>query len=109
MEDAEAAAAVEAVAAAGSPEEAARVGRRVERARPDLLRPDWPAAKLAVMAAALRAKVCRTHPALLPVFSGRCTSCQRTLAVQPMSLFVTRCVHPARSEPHDTPARKRVS
>ncbi len=55
--DAEAAAAVEAIAAAGSPEEAARIGRRVERARPGLLRPDWADAKLAVMAAGLRAKV----------------------------------------------------
>ena len=42
---------------AASPEEAARVGRRMERSRPDLLRADWAAAKLAVMAAALRAKV----------------------------------------------------
>jgi len=54
--DAQAAAAVEAIAAAGSPEEAARIGRLFERARPDLLRPDWAAAKLPVMAAALRAK-----------------------------------------------------
>ncbi len=63
--DAEAAAAVEAIAAAGSPEEAARIGRLFERARPDLLRPDWAAAKLPVMAAALRAKARAQRPGSL--------------------------------------------
>lgn len=48
--------AVEEIAAAPSPEEAARVGRRLERARPELLRPDWPAAKVPIMREALRAK-----------------------------------------------------
>lgn len=38
---AEAAALVEAIAAAGSPEEAARVGRRAERSQPHLLTPGW--------------------------------------------------------------------
>lgn len=47
---------VEAIAAAPSPEEAARIGRRTERTRPELVRRDWPTAKLAVMRAALHAK-----------------------------------------------------
>ncbi|KAK9837095.1 hypothetical protein WJX81_002479 [Elliptochloris bilobata] len=59
VDDQEAKAAVEAIAAAASPEEAARIGRRVERAQPDLLRADWAAAKLTVMAVALRAKFTR--------------------------------------------------
>lgn len=52
----EAQALVAAIAAARSPEEAARLGRRAERQRQDLLRPDWAASKPAVMLAALRAK-----------------------------------------------------
>ncbi|KAF8061418.1 hypothetical protein HT031_004509 [Scenedesmus sp. PABB004] len=52
----EAAALVEAIAASLSPEEAARLGRRAERERPELLRPDWAAAKRRVMLGALRAK-----------------------------------------------------
>ena len=52
----DAAALVEAIAAAGSPEEAARLGRGAQRQRPDLMRPDWDAAKVPVMLAALRAK-----------------------------------------------------
>ena len=45
-----------AVAAAPSPEEAARLGRRAERERPALVRPGWGAAKKGVMLRALRAK-----------------------------------------------------
>ncbi|KAG2431801.1 hypothetical protein HXX76_009296 [Chlamydomonas incerta] len=56
----EAAAVMEAIAAAPSPEEAARIGRRTERTRPELLRKDWGSAKLGFMEAALRAKF-RTH------------------------------------------------
>lgn len=41
---------------AASPEEAAALGRRHERYRKDLLRPDWADAKVAVMHAVLRAK-----------------------------------------------------
>ena len=53
----EAAPLVEAIAAAGSPEEAAALGRRAERQRPELLRGDWgEETKLAVMGAALAAK-----------------------------------------------------
>ncbi len=52
----DAAALVQAIAAAASPEEAARLGRRAQRQRPDLVRPDWDASKLAAMLAALRAK-----------------------------------------------------
>ncbi|KXZ44943.1 hypothetical protein GPECTOR_60g720 [Gonium pectorale] len=52
----DAAAVVEAIAAAPSPEEAARIGRRTERTRPELLRPDWGSAKVEVMLSALRAK-----------------------------------------------------
>ena len=58
VEHAEAAAVVERIAAADSPEEAARIGRGTERGQPMLLRPDWATAKLAVMYAGLRAKVC---------------------------------------------------
>jgi diaminohydroxyphosphoribosylaminopyrimidine deaminase/5-amino-6-(5-phosphoribosylamino)uracil reductase len=49
-----------AIAAAPSPEEAARLGRRAERERPELVRPDWPRAKRGVMLRALRAKF-RAH------------------------------------------------
>ncbi|KAK9907626.1 hypothetical protein WJX75_007205 [Coccomyxa subellipsoidea] len=56
VEHAEAAAVVERIAAADSPEEAARIGRGTERGQPMLLRPDWATAKLAVMYAGLRAK-----------------------------------------------------
>ncbi|KAG2494143.1 hypothetical protein HYH03_007779 [Edaphochlamys debaryana] len=52
----DAAAVMEAIAAAPSPEEAARIGRRTERTRPELLRRDWPTAKIGVMLSALRAK-----------------------------------------------------
>jgi diaminohydroxyphosphoribosylaminopyrimidine deaminase/5-amino-6-(5-phosphoribosylamino)uracil reductase len=52
----DAAALVESISAALSPEEAAQLGRRVERERPELVRPDWADAKRAVMLAALRAK-----------------------------------------------------
>jgi diaminohydroxyphosphoribosylaminopyrimidine deaminase/5-amino-6-(5-phosphoribosylamino)uracil reductase len=52
---------IEAIHAAASPEEAARTGRAAQRQRPDLVRPHWDTAKLAVMEAALRAKF-TTHP-----------------------------------------------
>jgi ribA/ribD-fused uncharacterized protein len=57
---ADAAAIVEAIAAAESPEEAARIGRQNERQRSELVRSDWAVAKRAVMLAALRAKF-NTH------------------------------------------------
>ncbi|KAK9807042.1 hypothetical protein WJX72_011769 [[Myrmecia] bisecta] len=44
------------IAAASSPEEAARIGRYNQRMQPNLVRPDWDTAKLDVMYAALRAK-----------------------------------------------------
>jgi ribA/ribD-fused uncharacterized protein len=44
------------IRAAESPEEAARIGRRAERATPELVRPDWAAIKRGVMMGALRAK-----------------------------------------------------
>ncbi|GAX84404.1 hypothetical protein CEUSTIGMA_g11826.t1 [Chlamydomonas eustigma] len=48
----------ESVAAMQSPEEAARLGRLMQRTRPDLLRPDWdqPETRISVMESALRAK-----------------------------------------------------
>lgn len=49
---------IELIANAASPEEAAKTGRRFQRQQPALVRPDWSAAKLEVMLAALRAKVC---------------------------------------------------
>lgn len=83
MEDAEAKAAAEAIAAAPSPEEAARIGRRMERARPDLLRADWAAAKLAVMAVALRAKA-RLGYSLLYVLASLCGA--RPARTEPASM-----------------------
>ena len=47
----------EQIASAASPEEAARIGRQNERFQPSLVRRDWSTAKLAVMHAALKAKV----------------------------------------------------
>lgn len=44
------------IAASESPEEAARVGRRAQRASPELVRGDWDEIKVEVMRAALRAK-----------------------------------------------------
>ncbi|WIA34857.1 hypothetical protein OEZ86_013155 [Tetradesmus obliquus] len=52
----DAAALVESISAALSPEEAAQLGRRVERERPELVRRDWADAKRTVMRAALQAK-----------------------------------------------------
>lgn len=52
---------VNAIRSARSPEEAARLGRRLERERPDLVGPLWATAKVGVMYAALRCKFC-THP-----------------------------------------------
>ena len=52
----------QAIAGAASPEEAARLGRGAQRGRPGLVRPDWEAAKLDVMHAALLAKF-RQHEA----------------------------------------------
>ena len=46
----------QAIRAAGSPEEAAALGRRAEREQPHLLPPDWGTAKLSVMLAAVGAK-----------------------------------------------------
>ena len=48
---------VEEIAAAPSPEEAARLGRAAQKQRPHLVRPDWDTAKLFIMEAALRVKV----------------------------------------------------
>lgn len=66
VEHAEAAAVIERIAGAGSPEEAARIGRGTERSQPLLLRSDWATAKLAVMYAGLRAKV-NPRPSCLTV------------------------------------------
>jgi diaminohydroxyphosphoribosylaminopyrimidine deaminase/5-amino-6-(5-phosphoribosylamino)uracil reductase len=56
VEDPEAVALIAAIATAPSPEEAAAIGRRAERERPDLVHPDWEADKPGVMLGALRAK-----------------------------------------------------
>lgn len=79
VDDAEAKAAADAIAAAPSPEEAARIGRRMECARPDLLRADWAAAKLAVMAVALRAKArpSRSVPLLVASVCGGMASSKK--------------------------------
>lgn len=57
------AAIIEMVAAAVSPEEAARLGRRHQRLQPAAIRSDWDQGKLQVMLAALRAKVIIAHSA----------------------------------------------
>ncbi|KAL0402698.1 UNVERIFIED_CONTAM: Riboflavin biosynthesis protein PYRR, chloroplastic [Sesamum latifolium] len=46
-----------------SPEEAARIGRRTQRQRPDLVRPDWESVKIDVMYRALKCKF-STYPNL---------------------------------------------
>ncbi|KAL0298462.1 UNVERIFIED_CONTAM: Riboflavin biosynthesis protein PYRR, chloroplastic [Sesamum radiatum] len=46
-----------------SPEEAARIGRRIQRQRPDLVRPDWESVKIDVMYRALKCKF-STYPNL---------------------------------------------
>ncbi|CAO2837513.1 unnamed protein product [Amaranthus hypochondriacus] len=46
----------EAIKSAKSPEEAARIGRKTQRRRPDLVRPDWETAKIDVMYRALKCK-----------------------------------------------------
>ena len=48
--------------ATSAPEEAARIGRALQRARPELIRGDWDEVKLEVMRAAIRAKL-EAHPA----------------------------------------------
>ena len=60
--DPAAADAMERIRAASAPEEAARIGRALQRARPELIRKDWSEVKLEVMRAAIRAKV-DAHPA----------------------------------------------
>eukprot|EP00887_Chlorella_sp_A99_P007630 scaffold20.g7630.t1 len=52
----EAASLVDAIAAAASPEEAARLGRGAQRSRPELVREDWQRSQVAVMYAGLWAK-----------------------------------------------------
>ena len=64
-----AAALVAAIAAAPSPEAAAKLGRAAQRDEPALVRADWEDAKPGVMAAALRAKV-RAHPAVLAALAA---------------------------------------
>ena len=49
--------AMERIRAAGAPEDAARIGRTLQRTRPELIRPDWDEVKMDVMRAALRAKM----------------------------------------------------
>lgn len=51
--------AMEAIRAASSPEEAARIGRTLQRTNPRLIRPDWDECKERVMRDALRAKLTR--------------------------------------------------
>lgn len=55
---------VAAIAAAPSPEAAAKLGRTAQRDAPELVRGDWEDAKPVVMSCALRAKVA-THPSVL--------------------------------------------
>ena len=59
VDDVAATEAMEAIRAASSPEEAARIGRTLQRTRPSLIRRDWDACKEGVMRAALCAKLTR--------------------------------------------------
>ena len=64
----------QAIAACGSPEEAARLGRCSQHRHAHLVRPDWLQAKLEVMLAALRAKFAAhagPRQMLLATASGR--------------------------------------
>ena len=84
MESAEALEVVEQIRSAASPEEAARIGRQNERLRPQLMRPEWPTAKLAVMHAALKAKVSGAnlaHQSLRPMLLDRGCPAERVQAV----------------------------
>lgn len=54
---------IEDIKNAKSPEEAARLGRRLQKQRPDLVRPDWNSIKLDVMYKALKCKF-TTYPHL---------------------------------------------
>ena len=59
VDDPDAREAMEAIRAASSPEEAARIGRTLQRTNPSLIRPNWDECKERVMRAALRAKLTR--------------------------------------------------
>lgn len=59
VDDPDAREAMEAIRAASSPEEAARIGRTLQRTNPRLIRPDWDECKERVMRDALRAKLTR--------------------------------------------------
>ncbi|KAK9141133.1 hypothetical protein Scep_010814 [Stephania cephalantha] len=54
---------IEQIKSAKSPEESARVGRSMQRKRPDLVRPDWETVKIDVMYRALKCKF-SIHPQL---------------------------------------------
>ena len=66
VDEEEARQAIEQIHSAGSPEEAARIGRSHQRQRPHLVRPDWETAKLFVMYAGLQVKVPLPHLPSLP-------------------------------------------
>lgn len=88
MTDPDAFATIDEIAAAESPEEAARIGRARQRSHPHLLRPDWDTAKLFVMQVALQAKVrLITHVSLW-------SSSARASAIVPVNAtFLLQGVH----------------
>ena len=98
MRDPDAYATIDNIAAAESPEEAARIGRAMQLRRPDLVRPDWDTAKLFVMLAALQAKV-RIPLTCLPDFVVRLmitehkleTGCQ-SLCLYDRADMLWRCI-----------------
>lgn len=55
--------AMDRIRTAPAPEEAARIGRTLQRSCPHLIRPDWNSVKMAVMRAAVVAKM-KAHPAV---------------------------------------------
>jgi predicted NAD-dependent protein-ADP-ribosyltransferase YbiA (DUF1768 family) len=70
VEEPEARQLVEQIMAAGSPEEAALLGRGAQRTHPHLVAPNWETAKLFVMYAGLQAKVFASlHRPLPPLYA----------------------------------------
>ena len=95
MDHPDAYAVMEQIARAGSPEEAARLGRATQAQQPHLVRPDWDTAKLFVMEAALRVKVRRM--CLCCQLWGSCCATCLELPCQHSCCCHSCCLRSARS------------
>lgn len=82
---------IEMIAEATSPEEAARLGRRHQRLHPSALRPDWDHAKLQVMLAALRVKVCPLNSCTLAAVSV--VNCNMSWHVSGLQMMTSHTFH----------------